>query len=703
MNITLVSLRLIPGLIIAVCTAALAATPVSLGEFQAAAAKAGSSLTLPTYPLTPAEVKAQAEQAMQSADAELAALAAQDPAGLTFAGTFGAYDAITARVDDVASVISTVAESSPAQAMRDMANEMNVKLQSWFVGLDYRDDVYRVLKALADRRPALDREQQRLLDEQMRTYRRAGLTLPAAERAEVEQLRKELAALVTEYSVNINAARAPLDFTAEELAGLPASFLASPGVQQPDGRYRVMANVTWHASAIAENADRADVRRRVNIARSQLARETNIPVLTKLVTLRADIARRLGYATWADYRTEVRMAGTGATAVAFEENLVAGLQPKFAAEMETLRVLKAAHTGRADAIILPWDIGYYTNRLLKERYAVDAEKLRAYFPYQATLDGMFATYQKIFGLKFTAVEPPYVWAPDVQLYVVADAATRAPMGAFYLDMFPREGKYNHFACFPQKSGGVLADGAYDLPVAALLCNFPAPSADQPSLLKHSDVVTLFHEFGHVMHAMLSRSRYAAQGGFNVPRDFVEAPSQMLENWVWDKAVLDTFAADYRDPTRKIPAETMAALVAARQATEGYATRRQLSFGLIDLTFHHVPVAAAEDMDVVAVSNAVITRVTVAPAPDTAFVAFFGHLAGYDAGYYGYLWAKVLAIDMASVFQAAPGGFLDETVGRRLRDEVYGAGHTRDVTESVEKFLLRPRSQQPFLDYVGIKN
>jgi thimet oligopeptidase len=205
-----------------------------------------------------------------------------------------------------------------------------------------------------------------------------------------------------------------------------------------------------------------------------------------------------------------------------------------------------------------------------------------------------------------------------------------------------------------------------------------------------------------MHMMMSRSRFVAQGGFNVPQDFVEAPSQMLENWVWDKAVLDTFAADYRDSEKKIPAATIAAIVAARQATEGVATRRQLSLGLLDLAMHAVPPAEAAHMDVVAVTNAVLKRVSVAPAPDTAFVAYFGHMAGYDAGYYGYQWARVLSLDMASAFKASPGGFLDEKVGRRLRDEVYGKGDTRDVGDSVEKFLGRPRSMQPFLDYVGIK-
>jgi thimet oligopeptidase len=689
----------VPALLLVVTPARSAST---LAEFQAAAARHGQSFELPDYPRTPEALKTAAESALRTADAELAKVAAEDPARLTFAKTFAAYDAITARVSDFQQQVDLISESAIEPAMRDMANEMKVRMQEWAVGLDYRTDLYRVLKAVADAKPVLDREQQRLVDEQMRSYRRAGLDLPERDRAEIERLRKVLATLNTQFAININEARAPLDFTAEELAGVPSSFLDSPGVRQPDGRYRVMANITWHFQAVMENADRADVRRRVLTARYNLAKEKNTPLLAKLVALRADIAHRLGYASWADYQTEIRMVKNGAAAVKFEAELAAGLQPKFEAEMAVLRQLKAAHTGQADAKLELADVAYYTNRLKKEKYAVDTEALRVYFPYQATLEGMFAIYQRIFGLKFTQVEPPYSWAAGVQLYLVADSATGTPIGAFYLDMFPREGKFNHFACWWQKAGSVLADGRYDLPVAALLCNFPAPSADKPSLLKHSDVETLFHEFGHVMHGMLSRSRFVAQTGFAVPLDFVEAPSQMLENWVWDKAVLDTFAADYRDPAKKIPAETIAAMVAARQATEGYYTRRQLAIGSLDLGLHTLTADEAWTADIVKIVNDTTERLTLAPPPDTFWAAYIGHLAGYDAGYYGYMWAKVISLDMASVFKAAPGGFLDEQVGRRLRDEIYAAGNTRDVAESVEKFLGRPRSMQPFLEYVGIK-
>lgn len=679
-----------------------AAPAANLADLQALATRHRAALVLQEYPTTPEAVRQRAADAIAAADTAVAAVVALPAAQRTFVATFAEIDRIGGRVGDLNAMIGTIAQSALAQPVRDAANEAQVKLQEWSVGLTYREDLYQVLKAVADAKPALDAESQRLVDFTMRDYRRAGLSLPKAERAEVERLQKELAALNTEFAVNINQASAPLDFTAEELAGVPASFLESPGVKQPDGRYRVMANVTWHATALFESADRAATRQRLYFARNNLAREKNVPLLAKLVALRGDIARRLGYASWADYQVETRMVKTGAAAVQFEEELVAGLQPKFAAEVETLRALKAAHTGDAGARLDPWDVSYYTNKLMKEKYAVDTEALRVFFPYQQTLDGMFAIYQRIFGLKFSEVTPPYVWAPGVQLFVVQDAAGGAPLGAFYLDMFPREGKFNHFACFPQKVGAVLADGTQDLPVMALLCNFPAPSADKPSLLKHQDVVTLFHEFGHVMHGVLSRSRYVYHTGFAVPQDFVEAPSQMLENWVWDKAVLDTFAADYRDPSRKIPAETIAALEAARQATAGYFTRRQLALGLIDLALHARPATAAANVDVVAETNAVLGRVTIPPAPDTAFVAYFGHMAGYDAGYYGYMWAQVLSLDMASEFRKAPAGFLDARAGRRLRDEIYAVGHARDVSESVAKFLGRPRSMQPFLEYVGIK-
>src|SRR5262249_8436479 len=267
------------------------------------------------------------------------------------------------------------------------------------------------------------------------------------------------------------------------------------------------------------------------------------------------------------------------------------------------------------------------------KYNVDAEQLRVYFPYQKVLDGMFAIYQRIFGLKFEKIEPPYKWIEDLQLYAVSDAKTGEPLGLFYLDMFPREGKYNHFAQFGIIEGKLLPNGTYQRPVCALICNFPAPTKDHPSLMSHDEVETIFHEFGHAMHTILTRAQYSRFSGTSVPRDFVEAPSQMLENWAWDKTVLDTFAADYRDPSQKIAAEILSKLKESRLATEGSFYRRQLSFGITDLALH-TRIHPANSKDLLPMSNRILGDVFLPLPPNTAFVAYFGHIIGYGAGYYG---------------------------------------------------------------------
>jgi Zn-dependent oligopeptidase len=395
------------------------------------------------------------------------------------------------------------------------------------------------------------------------------------------------------------------------------------------------------------------------------------------------------------------MVKSGANAIKFLADLKTGLQPKFAAELEQFRQLKVKETGDTNARLFIWDWRYYSNQLKKEKYNVDKEQLRVYFPYQRVMDGMFSIYQRIFGLKFEQVEPPYKWIGDLQLYAVSDARTGEPLGLFYLDMFPREGKYNHFAQFGIVDGKLLPDGKYQRPVCALICNFPAPTKDRPALMSHDDVETIFHEFGHAMHTILTRAKYSRFSGTSVPRDFVEAPSQMLENWIWDKKVLDTFAADYRDPSKKIPADILAQLEAARLATEGTRYRRQLAFGLMDLTLHS-QINATNAGQALPLSNETLSDVFLPMVPDTAFVAYFGHIIGYSAGYYGYAWADAISADMATVFENSPDGYFDKEAGMRLRKEIYEPGNSRDVNISIEKLLGRPRSNEPFLKQIGVE-
>jgi len=377
------------------------------------------------------------------------------------------------------------------------------------------------------------------------------------------------------------------------------------------------------------------------------------------------------------------------------------LQPKFDSETAEFRALKIKETGDPNAQIHLWDWRYFANQLKKEKYTVDEDALKVYFPYQRCLEGMFAIYQRIFGLKFQRITPPYKWVDDLQLYAVSDAATGEPMGLFYLDMFPREGKYNHFAEFGIIDGKLLDDGQYQRPTVALICNFPSPQPGRPSLLPHEDVVTLFHEFGHAMHSILTRAKYARFSGTSVPGDFVEAPSQMLENWAWDKKVLDSFAADYRDPSKKIPTEILNQLLASKLAIEGSYYRRQLSFGLSDLALH-TQIHADNVEETVPLANRIAAETFFPEPPDTSWVAYFGHIMdGYDAGYYGYAWADAIAADMATVFQKAPDGYFDAEAGRRLRAEIYEKGDSRDVEISIEKFLGRKQSVDPFLEKIGM--
>jgi len=677
-----------------------AAGYTALGGWQKRAARFNSLITLPQFETTPAAIRQSVSNAIARADAALDRIGALDPKRVSFRETVGALDDLSYGAGATANRLALIKETSQDPAVREAATEGTKVLQEWAVGIEYRPDVYRSIKAYADTKPGLAGEDGKLFEETLRDYRRAGMDLPAEWRAEVEKLRKELTRLATDFQSNVTAAKRPVCFTAAELEGAPEDFLKQPGVKTGDDEYTVMANITWHYTTVMENAKQEGTRLKLEIARANLAREENVALLQKILTLRNAIAQKLGYRSWADYQIEPKMAKTAATAREFLEKLKTGLQPKFEAELNECRALKARDTGDPNAKIQSWDWRYYNNQLKKEKYSVDSEQLRAFFPYDKVLEGMFRIYQRIFGLNIEPIDAPYKWVEDLRLYLVSDAATAEPMGLFYLDMFPREGKYNHFAEFGISEGRRLPGGKYQRPVVALVCNFPSPRPCQPSLLTHRDVETLFHEFGHAMHAILTRANYGRFAGTSVPGDFVEAPSQMLENWVWDKRVLDSFAANYKNPAEKIPKAVLDKLKEAKLATMGLYYRRQLAFALFDLALH-AAMPEGQTPDPVKVSNDILAEVFLPEPENTAFVAYFGHLVEYDAGYYGYAWADAIAADMATVFEKSPDGFFDTSAGKRLREEIYAAGDSRDVNVSIEKFLGRPRSIKPFLKNLGI--
>jgi len=672
----------------------------TVDDFRAAAAKANAVLTLPDWEQTPDAVEASMNNAIAKANAALDQIGAQDLSKVTFKSTVVALDDLGYQAANAANKATIIKETNTNPAMRAAAENAVKTYQEWAVGVDYREDVYKAIKAFADTHPTLPGEDEKLLKETMRDYRRAGLELPPDQRKEVEQLRKELSKLGTDFDTNIVNSTAPVMFAKADLEGLPESFLASPGIRTGDDVYTVMANVTWQFNTVQENAKSEATRKQLYIIRDSLGKNKNVPVLNEMLALRNKIALRLGYKSWDDYQTEIKMAKTGTNAEKYINDLVAGSQPKFDSEVAELQKLKAADTNDPNARIMVWDWRYYSNQRNKQKYDVDKEALRAFFPFQKVLDGMFSIYQNIFGLKFQKIAAPYKWIDDLQLYLVTDSGTGEPLGMFYLDMFPREGKFNHFAEFEIVGGKLLPDGKYQRPTVALLCNFPPPNGDTPSLMTHQDVETLFHEFGHCLHTIVTRAKYGRFAGTHVPGDFVEAPSQMLQNWVWDKKVLDTFAADYKDPSKKIPAEIVKKMNDAKLANAGVFYRRQFAFASLDLALHD---PHPEDMpyDCVAISNPILEKVFLPIDPSTTFVSYFGHLNGYDAGYYGYAWADAIAADMATVFEKAKDGYLDKQAGMKLRREIYEVGDSREVNVSIEKFLGRKQSVQPFLKKIGI--
>src|SRR6059036_2399893 len=375
----------------------------TVDDFRAAAAKANAVLTIPDWEQTPQAVEGSMKDAIAKANTALDQIGSQDLSKATFKSTVAALDDATYQAGPAANKATIIKETNTNPAMRTAAENAVKAFQEWAVGIDYREDVYKVIKAFADIHPKLTGEDEKLLKETLRDYRRAGLELPPDQRKEVEQLRKELSKLGTDFDSNIVKAAAPVIFTKADLDGLPESFFASPGIKTGDDAYTVMANVTWQFNTVEENAKSEATRKQLYVVRETLAKDTNVPVLNQMLALRNQIALRLGYKSWDDYKTEVKMAKSGANAEKYINDLVAGIQPKFDSEVAELQKLKAADTNDPNAKIMVWDWRYYSNQRNKQKYDVDKEALRAFFPFQKALDGMFNIYQSIFGLKFEKI------------------------------------------------------------------------------------------------------------------------------------------------------------------------------------------------------------------------------------------------------------------------------------------------------------
>lgn len=645
---------------------------------------------------TPQELTAHCAAAKSNAETALKKIVAIPDASRTFDNSVAAIDRALFDLSDEAASDVFLEQVAVSSAVRDAGNACDVLLSQFDVDVYSREDLYKAVTAYAAKKEPLTGEDARLLDKTLLDFKRSGLELPAQTRDQVRDLRKRIAKLEADFGKNIDEDQSFVLFSSAELAGLPDDFVAK--LPRVGGLYKVGVDYPTYFPFM-ENATDPAARRRLEERFDDRAAAANLPIFKETLALRLKAAKLLGYPSHAAFAIEPNMAKTPETVNAFLARLRGKLTPPGHEELEVLQAFKRALEGRAsDGVIHAWDWRYYDNILHKTKYQVDSERVREYFPADLVVEQMLGVYQKMLGLHFREIPDGATWYPDVKLYEITDASGGAPIGYFYMDLFPREGKYSHAAAFNLITERRLADGSVRKPVSAIVANLDKPSADRPSLLDHEEVETIFHEFGHIMHQTLSKTKYGRFSGSNVARDFVEAPSQMLENWVWDPEVLQSLSGYYKDHSKKLPKDLLDKMLAAKNADVSLVNLRQLLFGIVDMDYH----SAHPPSDTTKEYARVMAAVSLIPmTPGTHPEASFGHLmGGYDAGYYGYLWSKVYAQDMYSVFKAK--GLLNPEIGRRYRTEILERGSSRDEMVSLKAFLGRAPNEDAFLESIGLK-
>jgi len=577
-----------------------------------------------------------------------------------------------------------MARVHPDKAVRDAAQEAEERQQKWNSDLVFRRPLYDAIEEYAqtDEAASLEGEDRRLLEFTQRDFRRAGHGLGEEERAEVQRLRTRLVELSVAFNRNIDEFDDGLDLTRGQLAGLPDDYIERLAEGSAEGTYRVSLDYPDYYPFMDSAEDR-ELRQQLQYKFYNKAVEENLPLLEETVAIRHRIAEIFGMPSWAHYAMEEKMAKEPEVV----EEMYAGIVPTLTekGQSEIADLADALGDGTPEG----WDHRYLHTKIRRDRFGVDPNEVAAYFPLQQVLDGMFEITGEVFGLEYRRHDEVRAWHPDVVLYDILDAASGELLATFYMDLFPREGKFGHAAAFDLISG----HGA-QTPVTAIVANFTKPSKDAPSLLQHNEVVTLFHEFGHVLHNSLGRAKHIRFAGYNTEWDFVEAPSQIMEHWCWNADVLRRFARHHKTG-EPIPDTLVDQLVAARNLHISLAILRQVSFGKLDLAFH----GPGAEKDLHAITKET-TELGLFPFhPDTFYPASFGHLFGYDAGYYGYLWAKVFGDDMFSRFEEE--GVLSPDVGRDYRERVLMPGGTKDPMDMLRDFLGRDPNQEAFLRYLGI--
>jgi thimet oligopeptidase len=642
-----------------------------------------------------APVPANVEAAIKRADAEVAKLVAIPDKQRTFDNTVLALDNLQDDLNTATSLTIFLSNVSPDASVRAGARAAEEAVNNWSIELGNNEKVYRAVQALADRKPALDNPKQRLLDFTLRDYRRSGMALSPDKRARLAEIEKQIAKNQQEFAQNIAEDATIVGFTQRELEGLPASRLEG---YKKSGDVDLVPATETDTFAVLTFVKSPETRHKMQLAYGRRGGQKNVDLLEQTLKLRAEQAQLLGYPNAAAYETEVRMAKNPAEVQKFYDELRPIVRRKAEKDYAEFLALKKRDVKGAKALDR-WDVNYYRNKLKTTKYAVDEEKVAEYFPSEQVFQGLLNVASTLYGIEFKDITAgaTELWHPDVKKVEVDDKATGKKLGTMYFDLFPRPNKYTHAACWALVGRRLLPDGTVQLPVSALVCNFTPPTKDKPSLLPHDEVETLFHEFGHGLHNILSEATISRFAGTSVERDFVEAPSQMFENWVWDPKVLALFAKHYKTG-EPLPEKLLQAMIAAKSVGSGLDTEGQEFLGIVDQKFHTAP---GGTVDTTKVWFDTQNEVTLLPALTGTYPqASFGHLmGGYQAGYYGYLWSKVYAADMFSRFEQ--NGLLNPEAGQYYRSHILAKGGSEDAMDMVRDYLGREPKLDAFLRELGL--
>ena len=635
---------------------------------------------------------------------------------------------------------------STNQELRDASTEAEKLMDEYGIEASMREDVFQLVDAALKKGDKLDAESQRLLERDYKSFVRNGLNIPAGpKRDRFKEIKMRLSQLGIAFSKNLNEEKGGLWLTGEELAGVPQDVLS---LLKKDGDKYFLTFKYPDLFPTLKYATNAATRKKVFIANENKCNQ-NVPLFKEAITLRDEAARLLGYPNHAAFRIEDKMAKTPKTVDDFLSDLRSRLSDGGLAEIEVLKKMKEedlkSRSEVFDGRYYLWDHRFYDRMMEEKDYQLDQQLISEYFPLQTTIRGMLQIFEQIFGLVFVevlgedrdSISPSgkgndIVWHEEVQIFSVWDDEGEGSgfVGYLYLDLFPREGKYGHAANFNLQPGFIQKNGTRRYPATALVCNFSKPTAKKPSLLKHDEVTTLFHELGHGIHDLVSRTTYSRFHGTSTVRDFVEAPSQMLENWCWTPAQLKNLSRHYStlspeylqawkeaashestEPAERIPDDLIANLIKTKNMNGALFNLRQLHFGIFDMTIHEpADHKTIEDMKISETYNELRKDISKLDGPEVFGEgndwgngqATFGHLmGGYDAGYYGYLSSQVYSADMFyTVFKKDP---MNPSEGRRYRHTVLEKGGSQDEMKTLVDFLGREPKTDAFYEDLGLTN